>query len=127
MALTIEDIARHCGAEEAWLDREVPYTCFYEISNYLSQWKLIAPELNISQAEVEAIEHDHQSAEMQKIGFLEKWKQKMSMRAIYRALMSSLLNITRAEDARSVCQILKSKCATWCLARVVVTKCLKHF
>lgn len=105
----IEQLARHCLVEVAWLDREVARTSFYDISKCLSQWRLLAHRVNISPAEVEAIESDHQGAEMQRIGFLGKWKQKMSIRATYRALIASLLSIERAEDARCVCQVLKGK------------------
>ena len=62
--------------------------------------------MNISQAEVYDIEEDHRKAEEKRIGFLEKWKQKMSMKATYRALVESLLDIQRADDAR---RVLESK------------------
>lgn len=101
--VSIQEVVTHCAVEEAWLDKEVLYTSFHDISQYLSQWKLLAPKLNISQSEVEAIESDHhKNAEMQRVGFLQKWKQKMSMKATYRALAESLLGIQRTEDARGM-------------------------
>ena len=108
--ISIQEVAAHCKVEEAWLDREVPYTSFYEISRCLSQWKFLAPKMNISQAEVDDIEEDHRKAEEKRIGFLEKWKQKMSMKATYRALVESLLDIQRADDARRVLESKHAYC-----------------
>lgn len=105
-AVSIQDLVSICGVEEACLEREVIYTHFHEISRHLSQWKLLSPKMNIAQPEVVAIESDNQNAEIQRLSFLETWKQKMSIKATYRVLVESLLSIGRAEDARGVCQVL---------------------
>ena len=105
--LLLVELLAHCGVEDSSLDKEVTSAEYREISRYLSQWKLVAPKLNITEEEVEAIENDEKKAEMQRIGFLRTWKQKFSMRATYRILIKALLNIQRAEDARGVCQLLK--------------------
>ena len=101
-----QDIISSCGVEDTCLDREVTKEHFYELSHYLTQWKLLAPNMNISQDEVETIEREHTTVEMQRIIFLNTWKQKMSSKATYRALMDALLSIGRAEDARGVCKTL---------------------
>ena len=41
------------------------------------------------------------------MSFLKTWKQRFAMKATYKALIESLLNIERVEDARGVCQVLK--------------------
>ena len=114
MAVCIQDLVKSCGVEEACLGKEVIYVHFHEISRYLSQWKLVSPKMNISQAEVETIESDNRKSEMQRVSFLDTWKQKMSMKATYRALIEALLSIGRAEDARGVCQVLISKFLAQC-------------
>ena len=108
--VSIQALVKSCGISEACLDREVTYERFNDISSYLTQWKRIVSNLNISQDEVDAIENDNpKKAEMQRISLLHTWKQKMSFTATYRALVDALLDIGRAEDARGVCQILKGK------------------
>ena len=107
--VSIQDLVKSCGVEEASLDREVTYECFYEISSYLTQWKRIAPKLDISKVEVEAIESEHQKAEMQRVLFLDTWKQRMSFMATYRVLVDAMLSAGRAEDARGVCKTLTGK------------------
>ena len=106
---SVQDLVKPCGITEACLDREVTYECFNDISGHLTQWKRIAPNLNVSKAEVEAIESEEQKAEMQRVSFLHTWKQKMAFKATYRALVDALLSIGRAEDARGVCQILTGR------------------
>ena len=101
--VSLQDLVKSCGIEEVLLDREVTYVHFYEISRCLCEWKLAALKLNISQAEVDAIERENGKAELQRVNFLGVWKQKMSFRATYRVLVEALLSIGRAEDARGVC------------------------
>ena len=107
--ISIQDLVKSCGVEEASLNREVTYECFYELSKYLTQWKRIAPKLDISKAEEEAIESEHQKAEMQRVLFLDTWKQRMSFMETYRALVVAMLSAGRAEDARGVCKTLTGK------------------
>ena len=100
----MQDLVKSCGVQEALLDGEVTYECFYEISRCLSEWKLAALKLNISQAEVDAIERENGKAELQRVNFLGVWRQKMTFKATYRVLVEALLSIGRAEDARGVCR-----------------------
>ena len=108
--VSVQELVRSCGLEEASLESEVTYVHFDDISRYLSKWKRLATKMTISQPEVDDIESDHPNkAEMQKVSFLDTWKQKMTFKATYRVLMEALLSIGRAEDARGVCQILRGK------------------
>ena len=101
------DLVRHCDIQSSSLDEEVTNAYFFEISRYLSEWKLIASKAGLTDDEVAAIEEDNSKAERKRISFLETWKQKFAMKATYRALIESLLRIKRVEDARGVCQVLK--------------------
>ena len=103
---SVQDLVQHCGTEEACLDAEVTPECFYDISRYLSRWKLLAPKLKLSSADIEDIERDNRKAEEQRVSFLDKWKQNRSYEATYRALVESLHSIKRMEDARGVCRVL---------------------
>ena len=105
--IVLEDLIRHCGIQASSLDKEVTSTCYHEISRYLSEWKLIAPKVGLTDDEVESIDEDNTKTEMKRISFLKAWKQKFAMKATYRALIESLLGIKRVEDARGVCQVLK--------------------
>ncbi len=105
----MEALVKVCDITDGSFDQEVSDCHYWDISCYLSQWRLIAPKLNITEPEVEAIESDYPTEERRRVGFLKKWKQKGSFLATYRVLVSALLGIQRAEDARGVCQLLKSE------------------
>ena len=107
--IVLEDVVLHCGIQASSLDKEVTSAYFFDISRYLSEWKLIAPKVGLTDDEVAAIEEDNSKAERKRISFLEKWKQKFAMKATYRVLIESLLGIKRVEDARGVCQVLKGE------------------
>lgn len=107
--VSVQDLVQQCVLDEKYLEKEVIVKHFYEISCYLSAWKLLAPKLNISQTDVKDIESDNPKAEMQRVSFLEKWKQNMSIKATYRELVDSLLSIKRVDDARGVCLVLKGR------------------
>ena len=68
----------------------------------------MAPLLNISQIEVDDI-HEEANAKpgKKRESFLKLWKQKLSIKATYKALVDSLLKIGRGNDAKGVCQILQ--------------------
>ena len=107
--VSIEDLMISCGLEDASLDREIATVQFHGLSCYLTQWKLIAPNLGVSKDKVVAIERDNQGDQTQSIAFLYTWQQVMSIKATYRVLVSALLSVERAADARGVCNILKGK------------------
>lgn len=109
--VTMQDLAHHCKVEEAALEKEVTSNCFYKISRCLPEWELLAPKLNITQADIDdIIKENPGSGEKQRLGFLKKWKQKMGIMATWQALMEALLGIEKADNAKKVCEVLKSKC-----------------
>ena len=107
-AVSVQDLVEHCGLEESWLEREITGRCFHDLSRYLSDWRKLAPSLNLSRTDVDDIERDNPRAEAKRESFLERWEQK-SVKATYRALVDALLRIERVNDAKGVCQLLKGK------------------
>ena len=92
--------------EERVLDLEVTSDRFHEVCRSLSQWRRLAPILNVEEA-VEDIENDFRgNEEMKKKAFLTAWKQKYAMKATYRRLIEALLSTERTEDAKKICQLL---------------------
>ena len=101
------DLLSHCKLEEADLDREVLSADYNKISRYLCKWKLLVPELGLTEAELEAIEENHSKEEARRVSLLKEWKAKFAWKATYRVLIEALLGIQRAEDATGICQLLK--------------------
>ena len=108
MKVTIEELLDHCEVDWRLLGVEVTSEYYHQLSPHLSQWKNAAPKLRFTDDEVESIDNDNTKAEAKRVSFLKTWKQKFAMKATYKALIQSLLNIERVEDARGVCLVLKS-------------------
>ena len=73
----------------------------------MTEWKLVALKLGISEADVETIASE--KVGIQRVTLLKIWKQRYAFKATYRALVDALLSIGQADDASGVCQILKGK------------------
>ena len=91
------------------MNKEITRDRFHEIGPSVSKWKLLAPILNLTQPEVEAIERDNHEEELKRVEFLSVWKQKQCVHATYRALVVALCRIERREDAMKVCKVLKGE------------------
>ena len=105
--ISVQDLIMSCGLEDAsLLNKEVEDVEFYELSQYLTKWKLLASKLGVK-ADVYTIESER--ADMQRVKFLEMWKQRCAFKATYRVLVDALLSINQADNARGVCQILRGK------------------
>ena len=111
--MNVEELALHCGIQVSSLDEEVTSEYYIELSCHLSQWKLIARKVGLTDDEVAAI--DAKPEIEKRVSFLETWKQKFATKATYRALIESLLGIKRVEDARGVCWVLKGGSMASCL------------
>ena len=109
-APTVTSLLKHHGLSEDNLNQEVASDKIHEISTLLTDdWKLLAPKMNLTEAEVNEIERDNHSEELKKIGFLKKWKRKQSIRATYRVLVEVLISIGNTDGASKVCQLVKGK------------------
>ena len=106
--VTVEELLAHCEVDSRLLGEEVTSEYYHQLSPHLSQWKNVAPKLRFTDDEVESIDNDNTKAEAKRVSFLKTWKQKFAMKATYKALIQSLLNIERVEDARGVCLVVKS-------------------
>ena len=103
--VSIQELLKSCELEDAVLSKKIEDVKFFELSRYLTKWKLIALKLGISRADVEIIASE--KVEMQGVTLLEIWKQRNAFKATYTALVVALLSIGQAEDASGICQILK--------------------
>ena len=110
-AVTLNELLQHHGLSEDDLNQEVASDKIHEISSLLTDdWRLLAPNMNLTDAEVKVIERDNQlEEELRKIGFLKKWKKKQSIRATYRVLVDVLMSNNNSNDASKVCELVQGK------------------
>ena len=73
-------------------------------------WHLIGFHLELTKADIVAVDGDHRSVEEKRIGMLGKWKEKFAFKATYRVFIEALLSSGKASDATEACKaILSSK------------------
>ncbi len=106
---SVDDLVRLCGLSDEELNKGITRDKFHEIGPSLSEWRLLAPILKLTQPEVKAIERDSHGEELKRVGFLSVWKRKQCEHATYRALVVALCKIERREDGLKVCKVLKGE------------------
>ena len=106
MAVTVEELEQHYKIPEGVLNREVSDEHIIEIPTFLESWNLIAPHLDLSKGEIEAVENDGKSEEDKRLLMLQKWKQALFFKATYKKLVEALLAVRRTDQAGKVCQLV---------------------
>ncbi len=76
-----------------------------EIALHVTDWKLIAPFLGLSQAEIEAITMNEGKAETQRSAMLRKWREKSGRKATYRRLTKVFYKQQRADLVDVICKL----------------------
>ena len=74
-------------------------------------WQLIGFHLELTKADIVAVDGDYRSVEEKRIGMVGKWKEKFAFKATYRVFIEALLSCGKASDAIEACKdIMSSKC-----------------
>ncbi len=76
-----------------------------EIALRVTNWKLIAPFLDLSQAEIEAIAMNERIVETQRSAMLRKWREKSGRKATYRRLAKVFYKQQRADLVDEICNL----------------------
>ncbi len=105
---SVKDLTSHCQLDEKDLHQCIDEDDFNVIAPFLSEWKKVALNFKMSK-EIEDIESNNRKEDTRKISFLKELKQKYSIHLTYELLVSTLLKLERAEDARCICHALAGK------------------
>ena len=106
--VTLDELLKHVGLTDKQLDETCTHEHLRDIALFLTSWRTLAPQLELS-SEVEAIEKDAHSEKERMQKFLEAWKAKFAFKATYRVLVEALLKIGSADQAQQVCDSLVSQ------------------
>ena len=71
-------------------------------------WQLIGFHLELTKADIVAVDEDYRTAEQKRVEMLGKWKEKFAFKATYRAFVEALLSCGKASDAIEVCKAIAS-------------------
>ena len=76
------------------------------LAKYCDPWELVGRHLELKDHHLSDIREDHKSAELRRLGVLQKWYQMLSFKATYRALVSALISCNKVDQALNVCHFL---------------------
>ena len=92
------------------LDWQVSSSDLAEIANKLSQWRLLAPHLQITLEQEKEIIRDHPSnLRLQSLKCLQKWSHDQDSKATYGALISALYRLESIDLIDEICTLLSTQ------------------
>ena len=69
-------------------------------------WRLIGLYLDLTKADIAAVDEDNRTADEKRAGMLGRWKEKFAFKATYRVFIEALLACGKAEDAVDACKTI---------------------
>ena len=73
-----------------------------------TKWQLIGFHLELTKADIVAVDEDYRTAEQKRVEMLRKWKEKNAFIATYRLFIEALLSCGKASDAIEACKAIVS-------------------
>ena len=107
MSLSLEDIIAQSGVRN--IDKECSDEDILAFGDYCDPWRQVGLFLGLNNALLNAIDGDHRTVSLKRLGTLQKWKEKFAFRATYKVLINALLKCEKADQALQVCKILAQK------------------
>ena len=109
--LTLHDVAAQAGVKKLnILDQECSQQVLLSLAKHCVEWQFIGFHLELTKADIVAVDGDYQSVDEKRIGMLGRWKEKFAFKATYRVFIEALLSCAKASDAIEACKtILSSK------------------
>ena len=110
-SLTLQEVADKAGIKRLdILDQECSQQVLLSLAKHCVEWQFIGFHLQLTRADIVAVDGDYRSVDEKRIGILERWKEKFAFRATYRVFIEALLLCGKASDAFEACKaILSSK------------------
>ena len=107
--LTLQDIATQAGLK--WLDildQECSQQVLLSLAKHCVEWQFIGFQLDLTKADIVAVNGDYGSVDEKRFGMLGRWKEKFAFKATYRVLIEALLSCGKALDAVEACKVIAS-------------------
>lgn len=104
---TYEELLRQWEIGNTAMEQEFDDNHLMDFASKLDRWEMLAKSLRVPNSEIETIK-DEGGVQLQRIKFLECWKQRCGSRATYRAMIEALLQINRTDLAESIIGSMRS-------------------
>ena len=107
--LTLQDVAAQAGIKSLdILDQECSQHVLLSLAKHCVEWKLIGFHLELTKADIVAVDEDHRTAEQKRVEMLGKWKERFAFTATYRVFIEALLSCGKVSDAIEACKAIAS-------------------
>ena len=103
--ITLQEVATQAGIDKLDIfDQQCSQKILLNLSKHCVQWRLIGQHLELTEAEIAAVDEDNRTADEKRAGMLRRWKGKFAHKATYRGFIEALLACGRTEDAVDACR-----------------------
>ena len=107
--LTLQDVAARAGIKNLdILDQECSQQVLLSLAKHCVDWQLIGFHLELTKADIVAVDEDYRTAEQKRVEILGKWKENFAFKATYRIFIEALLSCRKASDAIEACKVIVS-------------------
>ena len=106
--ISIEEIAERAGVKPGILLKECSPVVSLKLATFCVDWKLIGRHVDLTEADLTAVDGDNRTVEEKRVGMMEKWKSKFSYKATYRTFIKALLAMGRCVDAIEACKVIQA-------------------
>ena len=108
--LTLQEVGAQAGIKRLdILDQECSQQVLLSLAKHCVDWQLIGFHLELTKADIVAVDGDYGSVDEKRIGMLGRWKEKFAFKATYRVFIEALLSCGKASDAIEACKDISSK------------------
>ena len=88
------------------LDQECSQKMLLNLAQHCVDWRLIGLYLDLTKADIAAVDEDNRTADEKRTGILGRWKEKFAFKATYRVFIEALLACGKTEDAVDACKTI---------------------
>ena len=110
--ITLQEVATQAGIDNLdVLDQECSQKMLLNLAQHCVDWRLIGLYLDLTKADIAAVDEDNRTADEKRAGMLGRWKEQLAFKATYRVFIETLLACRKMEDAVDACKtIAKGQC-----------------
>ena len=108
----MQEVATQAGIDNLDVfDQECSQKMLLNLAKHCVDWTLIGLYLDLTRADIAAVNGDYQTVDEKRAGMLGRWKEKFAFKATYRVFIKALLACGKTEDAVDACKIItKGQC-----------------
>ena len=108
----MQEVATQAGIDNLDVfDQECSQKMLLKLAKHCVDWTLIGLYLDLTIADIAAVNGDYQTVDEKRAGMLGRWKEKFAFKATYRVFIEALLACGKTEDAVDACKIItKGQC-----------------